>query len=179
MSWWTRLTTRHESWLRAFWKARSSPGRWVGLADALYKLVWLALLVALARRSLPESLGASAVLLLLHPVLPWRWKILALVGAGGLYVLHPLAALGWVLLALVTTEVLLYQTYEMVLFVPLWFLWSGADFAGHPMADRLYWLPWAVLAYGWAQKLAEPPLFLLLEDPDFRSWLEQPEEEGS
>ena len=173
---WMRIQERHEAWLRAFWQRQLSAGLWTGVADGVYKLLWLWLLLALARREPVASLFAAGGVLLVHPVLPWRWKGVAVMG-GLLAGIHPLLGLGWLLSALVTAEVALYQTYEMLLFFPVWGLWSAADLAGHPLEGRLFLTAWAVLAYGWAQKLAEPPLLYLLRDETFHSWLHGKEEE--
>jgi len=173
---WTQFQKHHEAWLRAFWGKRLAAGFWTGLADAVYKLLWLGMLLALARREPFLSLMAAGLLLLLHPVLPWRWKGVALMG-GLLSGLHPLLGLGWLLCALVMVEVVLYQTYEMLLFLPAWGIWSVADLIRHPLEGQLFWVTWAVLAYGWAQKLAEPPLLYLLRDETFHAWLNAKEEE--
>ncbi len=173
---WTRFQERHEIWLKRFWRGRLSAGPGVGMADGFYKFLWLLLLLALARREPAAGLITASLLLLVHPVLPWRWKGVAV--AGGLLAwLHPLLGLGWLLSALVLVEVALYQTYEMLLFFPAWGLWSVADLTGNPLEGRWFLMPWAVLAYGWAQKLAEPPLLHLLRDETFHTWLEANEEE--
>lgn len=172
------LQTRHEAWLKGFWARRVPPPLWMGVADALYKIGWLGLLLSLARRDPFWSPAFALGLLLLHPAAPWRWKIAAAGGAGVLLAVHPLLGLGCALFLLTALEVLLYQTYEMLLFVPLWLLWTWADITGSPREGRLFLLPWVVLAYGWAQKLAEPPLPYLLQDEEFLAWLGKPKEDG-
>lgn len=178
MWWWKTLLLRHERWLKAFWRTRRV-SRWHDLQDLVYRTGWGIFLYVLGMLQAPEgSFVAATLLVLLHPVAPWWWKGGWVMGCTLLAYINPVLAMSVAVAGLVWFEALLFQTYEFLLFFPLWGIWAWLDTYRYPTADRWLLAFWVALAYGWAHKLAEPPLGVLLKDETFQAWLHDEEQEA-